>query len=193
MMKTQLPRASYVPKGVKVRVRPYEDIPAVVVYDSAKSGRPVALAWRGKAQKPSFHYSFRSPEFLERYIDEWLDGQRKQSTTRAQRIAQRQKGHTLKVGQVLRTCWGYDQTNIDYYQVTAKIGRSMVEIRQIGCTPVGEQGGPSELVGPAIGKFIGEPMRKRPSGDSVFISDGIGYASPYNGEPASRTGFGYGH
>lgn len=188
-MRIVTPRSSLIPKGARVAV--YEDIPAIVARYEGK--RPGAIAFRGKAQKPSFFYSFKTTEQRDSYIAEWLAGQRAQTVTKAARTAERLKGHTLRLGQVLYTCWGYDQTNIDYYQVTKVMGK-MVEIRELVDLPVGSQGGPSEAVAPAVGQFKGEPMRKRPSSsNNVFISDGIGYARPYDGEAKTRTGFGYGH
>ena len=39
--------------------------------------------------------------------------------------------HTLKVGDILKSSWGYDQTNIDYFQVVKLIGKTMVGLRAI--------------------------------------------------------------
>lgn len=36
-----------------------------------------------------------------------------------------------KVGDILIASWGYDQTNVDYYQVVALVGTSSVRIRKI--------------------------------------------------------------
>lgn len=41
------------------------------------------------------------------------------------------KNHTLELGDILYSSWGYNQTNIDFYQVTKLIGKSMVEIRRL--------------------------------------------------------------
>jgi hypothetical protein len=40
--------------------------------------------------------------------------------------------HSLVVGDVLVNSWGYEQTNVDYYQVTALVGKATVELRIIG-------------------------------------------------------------
>ena len=39
--------------------------------------------------------------------------------------------HDLKVGDVLGTCWGYDQTNRDFYEVVGLIGKTMVLIKAL--------------------------------------------------------------
>lgn len=79
-----------------------------------------------------------------------------------------------------RSSWGYDQTNIDYYEVTKLIGKTMVEIREIGAESVSDNG--PAMTGscvPRPGHYIGEPMRKTVStydGQSVRIAS---YASAY--------------
>ena len=189
----KLPREFYVPKDRKIRVRMYDDIPAVIaMWDNSKD-RPAAIGWRGKANTPSFHYSFRSVERRDEYIAEWIKNQRAYAERKKAARAERSKPHSLKVGQVLYSSWGYDQTNIDYYEVVRVVGKNTVEIQQISSIGVGEQGGPSERVAPSVGKYIGKPMLKRASADnSVYIAS---YASayPWNGEAKSQTGFGWGH
>jgi len=68
--------------------------------------------------------------------------------------------HQLLVHDILVASWGYDQTNIDYYQVTKLIGAQTVEIRKIAAqiTPTGFMSGQCL---PVIHQFIGNPMKKR--------------------------------
>lgn len=69
--------------------------------------------------------------------------------------------HRLAVGDVLFSSWGYEQTNVDYHQVTRVVGHRSVEIRKIARQAVeSAQAMTGECV-PAKGKFIGEPMVKR--------------------------------
>ena len=189
----QPPRESYVPTDRPVRMRQYDDLPAVIAMYDGNHGKPVAIGWKGKANKPAFHFRFRDEERREQYVAEWLEGQRQSAASRAQYRAEQNKPHSLKVGQILYTCWGYDQTNIDYYEVTKVIGKHMVEIREVGLVAQGSRGGPSEWVKPAVGSYIGEPMRKRASGDNSVRIASYARATPWNGEAKSRTGFGWGH
>ena len=39
--------------------------------------------------------------------------------------------HPLQIGSILYTSWGYEQTNIDFYQVIELIGTSTVVLREI--------------------------------------------------------------
>lgn len=192
MASTVFPRDFYVPKDRPVRVRVYEDVPATIVtYDS--NGAPVALGWKGKAQKPTFHVRFRDAARAEQYVATMLERWRSWNASRAEARKARQKPHSLRVGQVLRSSWGYDQTNVDYYEVTRVVGPRTVEIREIGQVAVGERGGPSERVAPAVGRYLGEPKIKRASSDNVVRIASYAHAYPYDGQPAHQTGFGWGH
>lgn len=187
-------RESFIPKDLPVRVRLYDDIPAMIaMWDSAKHGRPIAIGFRGKANKPAFYFNFRNQERRDEYIREWLDGQRASKASKAAYRVERSKPHSLKVGQVLYSSWGYDQTNIDYYEVIRVVGPHTVEIREIGCVGVAEQGGPSELVSPKVGNYIGDSMIKRASADNSVRIASYASAYPWNGEAKSRTGYGWGH
>lgn len=39
--------------------------------------------------------------------------------------------HSLEVGDILVASWGYEQTNINFYQVTKKAGKTMIEFQAI--------------------------------------------------------------
>lgn len=43
----------------------------------------------------------------------------------------KKEGSDLQVGQILYTSWGYEQTNIDYYQVTKLKGKTQFEARRL--------------------------------------------------------------
>ena len=81
---------------------------------------------------------------------------------------QRTAENKLEVGDILSTCWGYDQTNREFYEVTEVNGavRDDPEIAQAR----EEMGFMSGRCAPQQGQFIGEPMRKLVQwGDSVSI------------------------
>ena len=132
-------------------------------------------------------YSFRTEEERTHYIENLKANIETRIREKAERIAERKAFvNPAKVGDILVCSWGYDQTNIDYYQVTKVIGK-MVEIQAIRGKSVegsGESHGMSDRVTPSKGSFIeGEkPMRKLVQGTyngkgySVFIAS---YADAY--------------
>lgn len=120
------------------------------------------------------------------------------------------KSTTPKVGDILRCSWGYDQTNVDWYQVIA-VTKASVKIRAIASKLV-EDNGSTTLVAPCKGSFLdpgntykkddpaytvkGATKRFRPAYDGDGYSVKIeSYSSAYlwDGKPAYETGAGYGH
>lgn len=47
----------------------------------------------------------------------------------------------VKVGDVFSMSWGYDQTNVDFFQVIAKVGKNSVRVRQVAPTLIHENPG----------------------------------------------------
>lgn len=173
MITTDIPRFTfdrkfYIPAGYEL-LRQDEEL-GLEVWGTT-SPRLVAIAFAGKRNKPDWHFKFASIERLERKIDETIAGLRSHLQRVAERRVARNAPHDVKVGDVFRCSWGYDQTNIDYYQVTNLIGAAFVEVRKIAA--MAEETGylQGDCV-PAVGDFIGEPMRKK--------------VSVYNGEPSIR-------
>lgn len=120
-----------------------------------------AYGFIGTATKAAWAYSFGSMRTLGEYADKWAQGVAATVAAKAERAAERASfRHTLVVGDVLVSVWGYDQTNVDYYQVTALIGSTMVEVREIASQSESSGDMTGESV-PAPGNFIGKPIRAR--------------------------------
>ena len=47
----------------------------------------------------------------------------------------------IKVGDLFAASWGYDQTNVDFFQVVALVGKNSVRVRQVVPTMVDEKPG----------------------------------------------------
>lgn len=110
-----------------------------------------------------------------------------------------QPAHSLRVGDILEASWGYEQTNINFYQVVALKGRTMVSVRECALEPaevdnitgmsrdiafkLPSEGGKVTFINDEIitRKVKNYMQDKRPEGDQVAIKDFI-IASPYNGE-----------
>lgn len=104
------------------------------------------------------------------------DDQRKadrRAAKKAHREATLAKGNPYKIGDLLSNSWGYDQTNVDFYQVVAVTERS-VTIREIAGDRVeGTEGFMSCQVRPVRDSFCGEPKRINlqvyPGGQEPYI------------------------
>lgn len=101
----------------------------------------------------------------------------------------------VSVGDIFYGSWGYDQTNVNFYEVTGLTGAS-VRIREVGQVQVGDSG-PSESVMPDKGNYIGPEMTKRlksgyQGSAAIKVNDVIS-AWAWDGKPKHRTGYGWGH
>lgn len=90
---------------------------------------------KSRFPKPEFNYRFRSKErmveFVEQFISQKLEHiKRKEERKEAVKKAKEEMNHSFKVGQILYDSWGWEQTNIDFYQVTKVLPKS-VEVRRI--------------------------------------------------------------
>lgn len=100
--------------------------------------------------------------------------------------------HPLKVGSILVSSWGYDQTNIDFYEVVKLIGAKMVAVREIDKKII-KSNGPSDEVMPVPGAFDGIELRKKVGSSGQIKLSSFAYAYPWGGKPEHQTGWGYGH
>lgn len=69
--------------------------------------------------------------------------------------------NSLQIGSILYASWGYDQTNIDFYEVTKLIGRCTLELRELGQQQIPNDSSICGKTKPIPGCYISEPFRKR--------------------------------
>jgi len=135
----------------------------VQVFAMNASGRIIGKGFVGKAGKPAFHYSFTTPEKLAEYVARFVENVSMTQAHKAARRAEERAAPAPKValGDIFRASWGYDQTNIDYYQVTRLCGNRTVEIRPIGRNSAHCNLQMAGFCTPAPGQFTGPPIIKR--------------------------------
>lgn len=165
-------REDHIPKGA----RAYRDrqSSAVVYSYTNGAGLPALMGFHGRAQKPDFHCYFANDAHREGHANGHFKRWREWEKARAP------KTRELAVGDVLKASWGYDQTNIDYYQVTALVGAKSVEIREIKNLATYDGQAMAGHCVPQPGEFTGKPMIKRADGDGVRIAS---YAWAHKVEP----------
>lgn len=147
------------------------------------NGKLVAVGYTGTAGKPSFHTSFNTAERRREYINQWRQNVAGWEDRKNQRKLEQQTfEHTLKVGDILDSAWGYDQTNIDFYEVTEVKGK-FVTLRKIRQN-VKSEGPMHGTCTPRPGDFTdAEPIRKKVSlGNYINLTSYSG-ASLWNGTP----------
>ena len=100
----------------------------------------------------------------------------------------------LSVGDILYSSWGYDQTNIDFYEIVSATPKS-VQIRPLEDKIVREGRGSDEVV-PVPGKYTGPPKRKKIkvyNGKPLIDLNSYSSAYLWDGRPKHQTSAGYGH
>lgn len=183
-------RDFYIPKGaIKIADKASDGI--VYIFRSAKA-RPAAMAFHGKAVKPDWHHSFPDDAARERKIREHFEGRRRWAEWQGERRAERKKPHGFEIGHVLYASWGYDQTNIDFFQVTKVIGAQMVEVRPVSqiSADTGNEPWMTGKVVPKLDGFTGEALRRRVNGRSKSVRiDNVRTAFLWDGRPLNWTGY----
>lgn len=173
-------KTRFFPTG-SIIVRP-RDLPGVEIalYDSANG--QCAIGYRGKKTNPDFRYRFDSAARRETYIAKFIADCQKLNEVRAVRRESRKlDSNPVKVGDIFVSSWGYDQTNIDFYQVV-KMSGFMVDIRPLRTDNVGSSGDMSYYEMPRHGVFLdpekfgdrAKTLRKKVQkgwggGDSVYL------------------------
>jgi hypothetical protein len=191
-MRNTLKREFYIPKDA-VQMNLGEDHDAAV-YEYMIDGNPCAIAFHGKAQKPDWHYQFVNIEQRDRRIKDLVDGRRAHAERKAKRAAEQKKPHGLKVGDILVSSWGYDQTNVNWYEVVGVKGAS-INIQPVSST-VTESGEGYDHVAPVPGETYGRVRTKRPTrvGDIVTVKiSSFAYAYLWEGNSKHETATGWGH
>lgn len=140
--------------------------------------QPYLKVYVGRQKKPRVYTKFKSDKLMVQYIKDYssrMDGywDRRKPEERA-----------LEVGDILGASWGYEQTNVNYYKVIKLVGKTQVEVVEIGMI--------SEPTGNMQGKCIpddsqtkGEVMRRKADGTRVKICDVF---SAYKMEPTIVAG-----
>ncbi|WP_424196631.1 hypothetical protein ACMYR3_17055 (plasmid) [Ampullimonas aquatilis] len=132
--------------------------------------RAICTGFSGNRKRPDFNLSFKNDELAREYCSQWSEKLKADELLKVQREAEKKANNIrqLVVGDVMVCSWGYEQTNINYYQVTRLVGACSVEIRAIARQAT-EQRDMSGECTPLIDEFIGEPMVKRVEGVAVKI------------------------
>lgn len=90
----------------------------------------------------------------------------------------------VEVGAIFDHEWGYDQTNVDFYEVVATTPKT-VKIRKVAQV-TSEDGFMSGHTVPVPGKFVGPEMRKTVkvstwNGDKLYLPFDYGWCDLWNG------------
>lgn len=165
----------YIPSGYRKITDKKSDAVCYVKETVNSSGNTQyhAIGFAGKAIKASFRYYYHTAAQREASVKRFFEGRQSRLESTAKRREEQKKPHHFEVGHVLVSSWGYEQTNVDYFQVTKILGPRMVEIREISHRLCSDNDGYSSMAGrvfPCIDEFKGEARRVRVTNGYVKIS-----------------------
>jgi len=152
----------------EVYVQPYQDYYVVTVF-------------KGRQNKPYARYRYNDMQKAGVAIDKFVDKIKKDYEAKdkwAQENKRRKQvvAENIKIGDIFYTSWGYDQTNVDMYQVIEKKPSSVV-VREIALETVpGTEGFMSSDVRPIKDHFIGAPFVARVTPYGITGGDIVGSA-----------------
>ena len=192
VMRNTMDRSFYIPKN-SIEIKNGD----AVAYTYSMDGKPIAMGFYGKTKKPIFHYRFKSPEKMQEYIEKFFSDRKEHFVRKAEAKAKRlsagqEMANNAKVGDIYSSMWGYDQTNIDFYQIVAKKGKMSFMLQKIGSIVSSNNGYGAEYVMPNPEHTKGEPMLKRMT-EYGFNINSFATASPWDGKEEEQTAYGYGH
>lgn len=140
----------------------------------------VAMGFKGSALKPWFYYRFRSVENRIKFVNERIQFLiEHESKGKASRKSPPACDYFM-VGDVLYTSWGYDQTNVDWYQVTKVKGKS-IWLRRIAENSSDAGNCSSGYTQPRRNEFIGAEFRKTVQKDG-YVSASFGSMRKWDGK-----------
>jgi hypothetical protein len=119
----------FIPPGAVKVCDKRSDAVAYLYLNSACA--PCARVFFGKQSKPVLAYRFRDQAERERAIVNAFQGRRARAARMAEYAAERKAVvNTYQIGAIFCASWGYDQTNINYYQVISATAKT-VTVREL--------------------------------------------------------------
>jgi len=106
---------------------------AVVYTREMDNGDIHVMGFHGKRRKYDFFFRYPTQEKALAKVNSHFENVEASEAAKKTRRQEKSKiAHERPaIGTVLYTCWGYDQTNIDWYQITGYKGKTMVIVREI--------------------------------------------------------------
>jgi len=184
-MRSKITRDFYIPKN-PTKIIEDEEAKAIVYFANTINGCPYAVAFGGKRQRPDLNCYFKNEQQRDVHVQAYLNGQRRHEEAKAKRRnAQKAFKTSLKVGDILYTSWGYDQTNVEWFQVVeVKPSGKTVIIREICGQDAGDAGWMCGHTMPLKDRFVknSKPMTKRVRKGEIITIDSVRNAYKWDGK-----------
>lgn len=174
---------------------------AVVYFWTSEAGVVRACGFTGRKQKPTFNFVFiprhneqiTSEEKRSRYVTKFFadtiagEAARKECKDMARNRRNGDgSGHDdISVGDVFSASWGYDQTNVNFYQVVGKSGATMLILREVHANSTDAGNCSSGECTARLNEFKGDKLlrKKYNAGSKSVRINSVQYASLWDGTP----------
>lgn len=170
-----------------------EETDNVLIVRGILNNKPLAAMWSGKARKPKVISRYADEETREKAISNFLANVESDLKWKEERKLTRD--HDIKVGDIYYTNWGYDQTNIDFYEVVNVRG-SRIDMKELVQDYVSYgQGGYDDEVVPIPGRYVNDKIytvSARADGSVTSLSS-FEYPTKWDGKPKYQTNAYAGH
>lgn len=178
-MKMTLNREFYVKAGA---TKVQHKASTAVVYAYEANGRFYLQGFSGRKAKPDFHYWYPTSAKRELKAQGFFAAVQAAEELVAARKAERSRPHTLKIGDVLVSSWGYSMTLVDFYEVI-EITKHGATLEKIGDTLVTGEAGYSGTLVADPAQRTGKTLKVRvPADNSPKVRDN-GWARVWDGKP----------
>lgn len=152
------------------------------IYLYERQGVPYALVFSGKRNKADINARYKNAEDRVSHIERYIAGLVAAKAAKKAQRAARNAGHgDITIGAIFYTSWGYDQTNVEFFEVVGLKGKCTVILREIA--QESQETGP--MAGRCTGRpgvYIGDLFNRRISGGAVRIDD-VRSGSVWDGQP----------
>jgi hypothetical protein len=154
-----------------------------------ENGKFIARAFRAaknaKGEKKEFGFFWNKDEHRQKFVIEYLERVQKEDEQKEKvKMQQQALVNPFKGGEILYDSWGYDQTNVDFYQVV-KVGAKSVKVREVAMKNVGEaQRGDYGYCEAVKDSFVSEKVSTKilklsRDGKNIYVGD----LSIWDGQP----------
>ena len=190
-----LTRDFYIPKGA-TKIEDSNTDAVAYINDYNDGTKYTAMVFAGKRSKYDKYYGFKTAERRDEYVKQYFEDiaasyESKKKYAEKKKAMAAENQDKYEVGKILYSSWGYDQTNIDFYQIVKKT-KSMITIQKIAKEYLDTKYESEELVKPVKNAFVGKEMKKRVGAYGVSLNT-YANASLWDGKPKYETAFGWGH
>jgi hypothetical protein len=189
MARFRMTRESFIRPSWQVASQGGSGATAYIIY-TYDDYKPCLVLFEGSKAKPAKHYAYKSVDERDSAVAKWAsvyecrtaERDRAAAAAKTWQTAARLAGQPYRVGDLLHTSWGYDQTNCDFYVVVAA-GAKSFQVRAIGRREVEGSAGfmsCAYYADPSV--VVGEVIRVVPR-----PSDGGNWHCKINGHYAFKT------